>query len=60
LTGGASDALKHRAERDHRDDNSVDGRVSESTSLLIVNYLVVRFLYKHRELDQFIDAGRTC
>src|SRR5438105_1837033 len=40
------------------DDNSVTGGIIGATSLLIVNYLVVRFLYKHRELDQFIE-GRS-
>lgn len=40
------------------DDNTVTGGVIGATSLLIVNYLVVRFLYKHRELDQFIE-GRS-
>jgi uncharacterized membrane protein YcaP (DUF421 family) len=38
------------------DDNSVTGGIIGATSLLIVNYLVVRFLYKHRELDQFIEG----
>src|ERR1041384_2357874 len=40
------------------DDNTVTGGVIGATSLLIVNYLVVRFLYKHRGLDQFIE-GRS-
>jgi uncharacterized membrane protein YcaP (DUF421 family) len=38
------------------DDNTVTGGVIGATSLLIVNYLVVRFLYKHRELDQLIEG----
>src|SRR5258708_37649401 len=38
------------------DDNSVTGGIIGATSLLIVNYLVVRFLYKHRELDQLIEG----
>src|SRR5437764_13028194 len=38
------------------DDNTVTGGVIGATSLLIVNYLVVRFLYKHRALDQFIEG----
>jgi len=38
------------------DDNSVTGGVIGATSLLIVNYLVVRFLYKHRGLDQVIEG----
>ena len=38
------------------DDNTVTGGVIGATSLLIINYLVVRFLYKHRALDQFIEG----
>jgi len=38
------------------DDNSVTGGIIGATSLLIVNYLVVRFLYKHRSLDQLVEG----
>lgn len=38
------------------DDNTVTGGVIGATSLLIVNYLVVRFLYNHRKLDQFVEG----
>jgi uncharacterized membrane protein YcaP (DUF421 family) len=38
------------------DDNSVSGGIIGATSLLVINYLVVRFLYKHRALDQFIEG----
>src|SRR5215470_13233327 len=38
------------------DDNSVTGGLIGATSLLLVNYLVVRFLYKHRSLDQLIEG----
>ena len=38
------------------EDNSVTGGIIGATSLLVVNYLVVRFLYKHRGLDQFIEG----
>lgn len=38
------------------DDNSVTGGVIGATSLLAVNYLVVRFLYRHRSLDQLIEG----
>jgi uncharacterized membrane protein YcaP (DUF421 family) len=38
------------------DDNSVSGGILGATSLLIVNYLVVRFLYDHRKLDQVIEG----
>ena len=38
------------------EDNTVTGGIIGATSLLIVNYLVVRFLYKHRSLDQFVEG----
>ncbi len=38
------------------DDNTVTGGVIGATSLLVVNYLVVRFLYKHRKLDQLVEG----
>jgi uncharacterized membrane protein YcaP (DUF421 family) len=38
------------------DDNSVTGGIIGATSLLVVNYLVVRFLYKHRSLDQLVEG----
>jgi uncharacterized membrane protein YcaP (DUF421 family) len=38
------------------DDNSVSGGLIGATSLLLVNYLVVRFLYNHRKLDQLIEG----
>src|SRR5262245_195917 len=38
------------------DDNTVTGGVIGATSLLIINYLVVRFLYKHRSLDQLVEG----
>ncbi len=38
------------------DDNSVSGGIIGATSLLVVNYLVVRFLYDHRKLDQFVEG----
>lgn len=40
------------------DDNTVTGGVIGATSLLVVNYLVVRFLYDHRKLDQLVE-GRS-
>lgn len=40
------------------DDNSVTGGIIGATSLLVVNYLVVRFLYSHRKLDQLVE-GRS-
>src|SRR5215471_3487523 len=38
------------------EDNSVTGGVFGATSLLVVNYLVVRFLYNHRSLDQLVEG----
>ncbi|HKW56924.1 MAG TPA: YetF domain-containing protein [Candidatus Acidoferrum sp.] len=38
------------------DDNSVSGGLIGATSLLAVNYLVVRFLYGHRRLDQLVEG----
>src|SRR2546428_11954835 len=50
------------------DDNSVAGGLIGATSLVLTNYLVVRFLFRHRRLDQIlegkptvlIDEGRVC
>src|SRR5690348_13376288 len=38
------------------EDNSVTGGIIGATSLLVVNYLVVRFLYNHRSLDRLIEG----
>jgi len=38
------------------DDNSVSGGLLGATSLLATNYLVVRFLYKHKHLDQIVEG----
>ncbi len=38
------------------DDNTVSGGIIGATSLLIVNYLVVRFLYDHKKLDQIVEG----
>src|SRR3989442_2101379 len=38
------------------DDNSVSGGIIGATSLLVVNYLVVRFLYDHSKLDQLVEG----
>lgn len=38
------------------DDNSVTGGIIGATSLLVCNYLVVRFLYDHRKLDQIVEG----
>src|SRR5207244_4167419 len=36
------------------EDNSVTGGIIGATALLVVNYLVVRFLYGHKRLDQIM------
>jgi uncharacterized membrane protein YcaP (DUF421 family) len=38
------------------EDNSVTGGIIGASSLLVVNYLVVRFLYNHRKLDQLVEG----
>src|SRR5205814_10590815 len=38
------------------DDNTVLGGIIGATSLLASNYLVVRFLYDHRKLDQMVEG----
>src|SRR3979490_1487533 len=38
------------------EDNSVTGGIIGATSLLVVNYLVVRFLYGHKRLDQLVEG----
>jgi uncharacterized membrane protein YcaP (DUF421 family) len=34
----------------------VSGGIIGATSLLAINYLVVRFLYNHRKLDQLVEG----
>lgn len=38
------------------EDNTVLGGIIGATSLLVTNYLVVRFLYNHRKLDQIVEG----
>ena len=38
------------------DDNSVTGGIIGATSLLAINYLVVRFLYGHRKIEQIVEG----
>src|ERR1700724_1542286 len=38
------------------DDNSVSGGIIGASSLLAVNYLVVRFLYGHKKIDQLVEG----
>jgi len=39
------------------DDNSVTGGLLGAFSLLVVNYCVIRFLFRHRRLDQMIEGS---
>jgi uncharacterized membrane protein YcaP (DUF421 family) len=39
------------------DDNSLVGGIIGATSLVVTNYLVVRFLYDHRKLDQLVEGS---
>ncbi|MBX6313955.1 MAG: DUF421 domain-containing protein [Isosphaeraceae bacterium] len=41
------------------EDNSVTGGLIGAFSLCAVNYLVVRFLFRHRRLDQLIEGRPT-
>jgi uncharacterized membrane protein YcaP (DUF421 family) len=38
------------------DDNSVTGGIIGATTLLALNYVVVRFLYGHERLDHFVEG----
>ncbi len=40
-------------------DNSLSGGFIGAISLLLFNYIVVRFLFKHRRLDQIIEGKET-
>src|ERR1041385_8786476 len=39
------------------EDNSVTGGVIGATTLLLINYLVNRFLYSHEKVDRFIEGA---
>lgn len=41
------------------DDNSVTGGIIGAATLLLVNYLVVRYLYRHQRLDRVVEGGST-
>src|SRR6266700_6923805 len=41
------------------DDNSITGGIIGASTLLLVNFLVVRFLYRHEKLDRFVE-GESC
>jgi len=38
------------------DDNSVSGGIIGATTLLVVNYLVVRFLYDHQKISKIVEG----
>ena len=37
-------------------DNSISGGVIGAISLLLMNYVVVRFLYRHERIDRFVEG----
>src|SRR6266700_2412887 len=39
------------------EDNSITGGIIGASTLLLVNYLVVRFIFKHRRLYQMIEGS---
>src|SRR6202046_4524719 len=41
------------------DDNSVTGGIVGAATLLLVNYLVVRFLFRHEQLDELVEGKAT-
>ena len=41
------------------DDNSISGGILGAVSLLCVNYAVVRFMFRHRRLDQLLEGKPT-
>jgi uncharacterized membrane protein YcaP (DUF421 family) len=40
-------------------DNSISGGLIGAFTLMAVNYMVVRFLFKHRRLDQIVEGRST-
>jgi uncharacterized membrane protein YcaP (DUF421 family) len=41
------------------DDNTVTGGIIGAATLLLVNYLVVRFLFRHGKLDRLVEGEAT-
>ncbi len=41
------------------DDNTLAGGLLGATALFAINYLVVRFLFRHRRLDQILEGSPT-
>jgi uncharacterized membrane protein YcaP (DUF421 family) len=42
------------------DDNSLTGGILGAISLFGINYVVIRFLFKHRRIDQIMEGSPTC
>ena len=42
------------------DDSSLTGGIIGAATLLLVNYLVVRFLIRHEKLDQLVEGEPQC
>src|SRR5512142_2353520 len=41
------------------EDNSVTGGLIGAVALFVINYVVVRFLFRHRRLDQVLEGTPT-
>lgn len=41
------------------EDNSITGGIIGAATLLLVNYLVVRFLFRHQKLDSLVEGEAT-
>src|SRR3954469_23209985 len=41
------------------DDNTLTGGLIGATTLLVVNYLVVRFLFRHEKIDRLVEGDPT-
>jgi uncharacterized membrane protein YcaP (DUF421 family) len=42
------------------DDNTVTGGVIGAATLLLANYLVVRFVHRHKRLEKIVEGDRDC
>ena len=41
------------------DDNTVTGGIIGAATLLLVNYMVIRFLFRHQKLDRVVEGDST-
>ncbi len=41
------------------DDNSVTGGIIGASSLLLINYLVIRFLYRHEKIEKIVEGPQA-